>query len=80
MTGVVLYLFASIAVGLFLVTAVLGLVERIDWSALSGPFLMLVLMWGVLYWATTLLPGSIKRLGKAAGRQAIKALKNSKRK
>lgn len=65
--------------GLFLVTAILGLVYSIDWSMLSGPFLMLVLMLGVLYWATTLLPGPIKKLGKAAGRQVTKSIRNRKR-
>jgi hypothetical protein len=76
----VLYLFAGLAIGLFLVTAVVGLVQRVDWPRLSGPFLMLVLMWGVLYWTTTLLPGPIKKLGKAAGRQLIKSMKKDKRK
>ena len=78
LSGFVLYLFAGVAVGLFLVTAILGLVYSIDWSALSGPFLMMVLMLGVLYWATTLLPGPIKKLGKAAGRQVMKSIKKDK--
>jgi hypothetical protein len=65
--------------GLFLVTAILGLIYSIDWSPLSGPFLMLVLMLGVLYWATTLLPGPIKTLGKAAGRQVTKSSRKRRR-
>src|SRR5216684_668164 len=50
LTGLVLYLFSGAAIGLFLVAAVLGLIYSIDWSVLSGPFVMLVLMLGLLYW------------------------------
>ena len=64
--------------GLFLMAAVLGLVYSVDWSALSGPFVMLVFMLGVLYWTTTLLPGPIRKLGKAAGRQVMKSIKKDK--
>lgn len=78
LSGVVLYLFSGIAVGLFLMAAVLGLVYSIDWSALSGPFMMLALMLGVLYWTTTLLPGPVKKLGKAAGRQVMKSIKKDR--
>jgi hypothetical protein len=78
LSGVVLYLFSGVAMGLFLMAAVLGLVYSVDWSALSGPFVMLVLMLGVLYWTTTLLPGPIRKLGKAAGRQVMKSIKKDK--
>lgn len=78
LSGFVLYLFSGVAIGLFLVAAVLGVVYSIDWSALSGPFVMLMLMLALLYWTTTLLPGPVKKLGKAAGRQVMRSIRKDK--
>jgi RNA polymerase subunit RPABC4/transcription elongation factor Spt4 len=73
----VLQLFVGTAVGLFIIAAVGSIVVRIDWHQLTQPFVSLVLMIGALYWLTTLLPGPIKKVGRAAGRQVAKALKGS---
>jgi hypothetical protein len=48
----------------------------IDWAVLIDPMLRLALMLGLLYWVTTLLPGPVKRIGRAAGRQAMKLVRN----
>ena len=39
----------------------------------------LVLLLGFLYWTTTLLPGPIRKLGKAAGRQVWKSMRKDKK-
>jgi len=38
----------------------------------------LVLMLAFLYWTTTLLPGPVNRLGKAAGRHLVKSVTKNK--
>ena len=78
LSGLALYLFSGVVIGIFVLTAVLGVLYSIDWSVLSGPLVALVLMLGFLYWTTTLLPGPVKRLGKAAGRQVMKSIRKDK--
>ena len=78
-SGAVLYLFSGLLVVILIGTAALSLFYVIDWQALSGPILMLVLMLGVLYWTTTLLPGPVRKVGRAAGRMAWKSIKGNKR-
>jgi len=80
LSSLILYTFAGLIMGLFLTTAVLSLLHRVDWQAMSGPFVMLMLMLGVLYWTMTLLPGPVKKLGKAAGRMAMKPTRTGKHK
>ena len=80
LSGFVLYLFSGVVIGIVIVTAVLGVLYSIDWSALSGPLVALVLMLGFLYWTTTLLPGPVKKLGKAAGRQVVQSMRKDKHK
>lgn len=75
LSGLVLALFVGLTVALLVVAAVIAILERIDWSVLAGPFVALVLMLGFLYWTTTLLPGPVKKIGKAAGRQVMKSVK-----
>jgi hypothetical protein len=75
LSGAVLYLFFGLLVAILIGAALLSLFYVIDWQALSGPILMLVLMLGVLYWTTTLLPGPVRKLGRAAGRMAWKSVK-----
>ena len=77
-SGFVLYLFACLTMALIVVTAALAVIDHIDWSALTPPLAALVLMLGFLYWTTTLLPGPVKRLGKAAGRYAVKSIRKDK--
>ena len=48
LSGAVLYLFSGLLVVILLGTALLSLFYAIDWQALSGPIVMLVLMLGVL--------------------------------
>jgi hypothetical protein len=56
-----------------------GLVASLDWSMLAQPLVALLLMLGVIYWTTTLLPGPIKKVGKAAGRQIAKSVKSRRK-
>ena len=76
LSGLVLYFFSVTAIGLVVLTVALAALHSVDWSALSGPLVALVLMVGFLYWTTTLLPGPVKRLGRAAGRAIVKSGKN----
>ena len=80
-SGIVLYLFSGLTIALIFVSAVLAALYSIHWTALAPSLVELVLMVGFLYWTTTLLPGPIRKLGKAAGRWAWKSGKtgNNKR-
>lgn len=80
LSGVVLYLFSALTIALVVLTAGLAAINSIDWSALAPSLVTLALMVGFLYWTTTLLPGPVKRLGKAAGRQVMKSIKKDKHK
>jgi len=75
LSGAVLYLFVGLVVLILIGTAALSLFYVIDWQVLSGPILMLILMIGVLYWTTTLLPGPVRKLGRFAGRQVVKSMR-----
>ena len=78
LSGAVLYLFSALAVILIAGGAALALFYNIDWNALMPRLLALVLMLGFLYWTTTLLPGPIRKLGKAAGKQVMKSVGKNK--
>jgi hypothetical protein len=80
LSGFVLYLFSALTILLIVSTVVLAALSSIDWSPLTGPLASMVLMLGFLYWTTTLLPGPVRKLGKAAGRQAIKSIRKNKQK
>lgn len=79
LSGAVLYVFSGVVVGLVVVALVLGVLYTIDWEALKGPMVALVIMLGFLYWTSTLLPGPVKKVGRAAGRTVWKGM-TSKRK
>lgn len=79
LSGLVLYILSGVVIGVVVIALVLGLLYSIDWQALSGPIVALVIMLGVLYWTSTLVPGPVKKLGKAAGRQAVKAFGKKKK-
>jgi len=79
LTGLVLYVLSGVTIGVVVIALVLGLLYSIDWDALKGPLVALVIMLAVLYWTTTLVPGPVKKVGKAAGRTVWKAV-NGKRK
>jgi hypothetical protein len=78
LSGFVLYLFSALTVAIIVLAAGLAVIYSIDWSALTPSLFALVLMLGFLYWTTTLLPGQVKRLGRAAGRQAMKSMRKDK--
>jgi hypothetical protein len=78
LSGFVLYLFSALTVALIVLSAGLAVIYSIDWSALTPSLIALVLMLGFLYWTTTFLPGPVKRLGKAAGRQVMKSIRKDK--
>ena len=78
LSGFVLYLFVCLTIALVVVIAALAVIDNIDWSALTPSMVALVLMLAFLYWTTTLLPGPVKKLGKAAGRQVMKSIRKNK--
>lgn len=78
LSGFVLYLLSGLTIALIVVTAALAVLHNIDWSAVTPSLLALVLMLGFLYWTTTLLPGPIRKLGKAAGRQVMKSIRGKR--
>ncbi len=78
LSGFVLYLFSALTIALVVLIAGLAVIHSIDWSALTPSLVALVLMVGLLYWTTTLLPGPVRKLGKAAGRQVMKSIKKDK--
>ncbi|MFA5897651.1 MAG: zinc ribbon domain-containing protein [Hyphomicrobium sp.] len=62
------------AIGILILSAVVGFFASLDWDAIAPRLVLLGLMLAFLYWTTTLLPGPVKKLGKAAGSQAWKAM------
>ena len=80
LTGVVVYLFATLAAALIVASAVLLFIDRVDGSIVAAPLAELVVVVAFLYWTTTLLPGPVRRLGKAAGRHVFTSARNRKRK
>jgi hypothetical protein len=79
-SGVALYGFTTVVLIILVGTVVLSVFQSLDWNALSGPLVALVLMIAFLYWTTTLLPGPVRKIGKAAGRAMWKSWKGDKRK
>ena len=80
LSGAVLYVFTGFALVVIVLSIVLSVVSTIDWSALSGPLIALVLMIGALYWTTTLLPGPVRKVGRAAGKHLVNSMKRKERK
>ena len=74
LSGLALYLCAALTFALIVLVAGLALIHLFDWNALAGPLVELVLMLGFLYWTTTLLPGPVRKLGRAAGRGIWKSV------
>ncbi len=67
-----LYAIAIVAVSAAVLTFLAAVVSNVDLRQMGGPLVVLCLMLGVLYWTTTLLPGPIKKVGKAAGRGIVR--------
>lgn len=66
-------------VGLFVLVlaalvGIVGALSALPWSAIGPHLLSLAVVLGLLYWSTTLLPGPIKKVGKAAGKAAWKSI------
>lgn len=66
-------------IGIVILSAALGLIHTVDWNAIAPHLGMLILVFGFLYWTTTLLPGPIKKVGHIAARHAAKTLTNKRR-
>lgn len=79
LAGILLYTFGGLTAGLIAVTILFAVFKLVDWQRLSGPLVMLVLTVAFLYWTTTLLPGPVKKVGKAAGHQFTKTMQRDKR-
>lgn len=71
LSGFALYGFALATVVLVAGIATLAVLRSIDWDVVAGRLVLLLLMLGLLYWTTTLLPGPIRRIGTAAGRKLL---------
>lgn len=77
LSGWALYGLCVVGIGAVLLAAVLSILYSIDWNELLGPLFALLLMLGILYWTTTLLPGPVRRVGKAVGRKVWKSMKGT---
>lgn len=76
LSGLALYALGSLTILIVLVVIGAAALSAIDWRVLFTPLFQLILMLLFLYWTTTLLPGPVRRVGRIAGRQIIKRLKN----
>jgi hypothetical protein len=77
LSGFVLYLFAALTVVVVGVIGVLALLNAINTEILLVPLTKLVLMLAFLYWATTLLPGPVRKLASKVGKAVGKHGKSS---
>lgn len=80
LSGAALYLFASFIALACAALVVLLILRSIDWVGLFTTIFPLILMLGFLYWTTTLLPGPVRKLGKAAGKGIWRAIVSRKEK
>jgi hypothetical protein len=78
-SGLALYGIAIVAVSALVLAFVLAVINSLDPQVVMGPLVSLVLMLGFLYWTTTLLPGPIKKVGKAAGHGLINVVRKRKK-
>ena len=74
LSGWALYGLSVVFIAIVLLSLLFSLLSSIDWSQIGGPLVMLAIMLGFLYWTTTLLPGPVKKVGKAAGRMTWRAI------
>jgi|SRR5581483_1015105 len=80
LSGLALYLLAAFTGVAIAMTAGLALIHLVDWQMLTSHLAALILMLGFLYWATTLLPGPVKKLGKAVVNLAGHSTRKRKKK
>ena len=79
LSGFALYGFAAVVAGVLAIVVVLSALRSLNVEAVMGPLVMLLLMLGFLYWTTTLLPGPIKKVGKAVGKGLMNAARGKKK-
>jgi hypothetical protein len=72
-SGFALYLVAGLSVALLALSLALALLRLADWLDVMPRLVALLLMLGFLYWTTTLLPGPVRHMGKAAGRMVFRS-------
>src|SRR5688572_3964551 len=53
LTSLLLFAIPAVMGGAIVLALVLAVLSSLDWNALSGPLVSLVLMLGLLYWLTT---------------------------
>jgi hypothetical protein len=64
---------------LLVVTVVVSVMESIDWSWLIGPVVWLLVMFGLLYWLTSLLPGPVRKVGRMLGHLLMRILRGGRK-
>ena len=68
-----------VTVVLIAISAVASVLWSLDWSAVAPSLVLLVLIVGILEWATTLIPGPLRKVGKHVGRAALKAMTDKRK-
>ena len=68
LSGFALYGFTTFIAVVLIAVVVLSALRSVDWSAFAQPLVSLLIMLGLLYWTTTLIPGPVKKLGRLIGR------------
>jgi|ERR1051326_5600285 hypothetical protein len=63
-----LYVFSGLTAIVVGLTGVLALLDLISTDVILVPLAKLLFMLGLLYWATTLLPGPVRKLGSKVGK------------
>ena len=58
-------------VGLVILALTASIFVALDWSVIGPKLVQLGITVGVLYWATTLLPGPIRKAGSSLGKQFV---------
>jgi hypothetical protein len=75
----VLKAFVLFFLGMTVLTVVASVLVSIDWRPVLNQLGGLLVMLGFLYWTSTLLPGPVKRVGKAAGRGLLRSIQNRRK-
>jgi RNA polymerase subunit RPABC4/transcription elongation factor Spt4 len=68
----------SLFAGIVAMTLTVAAIQAIDWRPIVDRLVLLGIVLGFLYWTTTLLPGPVRKVGKAAGRGLWKVAKGKR--